>query len=44
MRTLLLLAIGVVLVLVVGSLFYPSTDDDTGTQPSPHSLQTDPPD
>ncbi len=44
MRTLLLLAIGVVLLLVVGSLFYPSTDDDAGTQPSPHSLQTDPPD
>ena len=44
MRTVLWLAIGVVLLLAVGSLFYPSTDEDAGTQPSPHSLQTNPPD
>jgi len=43
MKTLLPLIIGVVLLLVVGSLLYRIADDDAGTQPPPHSLQTNPP-
>ncbi|WP_282183935.1 hypothetical protein [Brucella pituitosa] len=42
MKTFLPLIIGVILFLVVGSLLYQATDDHAGTQPPPHSLQTNP--